>query len=143
MVWSGVLFVLGAITKHGRRKLRTALIEAARMAVRHHPSWQAQFERLASRMCAGRAIVAIARKLLVATQHVLTKQAADRHADPVRAARKLWNEAQRHGTDLRLGLPRLTFVRAYLDHLQVGQVFTLLEAGSTTYTLPPSHINSA
>jgi transposase len=140
---SGQTFQTGAITKQGRRELRTALIEAAWIAVRHHPYWQDQFERLASRKGAGKAIVAIARKLLVAIWHVLTKQVADCHADPVRVARKLWRWAQKHGTASRLGLPRLTFVRAYLDRLQLGQELTLLEAGSTTYTLPPSQMSSA
>jgi transposase len=140
---SGQTFQTGAITKQGRRELRTALIEAAWIAVRHHPNWQAQFERLAARKGAGKAIVAIARKLLVVIWHVLTKQVADCHADPVRIARKLWRWAQKHGTASHLGLPRLTFVRAYLDRLQLGQELTTLESGSTTYALPPSHINSA
>jgi transposase len=140
---SGQTFRTGAITKQGRRELRTALIEAAWIAVRHHPYWQAQFERLAERKGAGKAIVAIARRLLVAIWHVLTKQVADRHADPVRVARKLWRWAQKHGTASRLGLPRLTFVRTYLDRLQLGQELTMLEAGSTTYTLPPSQMSSA
>ena len=140
---SGQTFQTGAITKQGRRELRTALIEAAWIAVRHHPYWQAQFELLAARKGAGKAIVAIARKLLVVIWHVLTKQAADCHADPVRVARKLWRWAQKHGTASHVGLPRLTFVRAYLDRLQLGQELTTLESGSTTYTLPPSQINSA
>lgn len=67
---SGQTFQTGAITKQGRRELRAALIEAAWIAVRHHPYWQAQFERLAARKGAGKAIVAIARKLLVAIWHV-------------------------------------------------------------------------
>ena len=59
---SGQTYQTGAITKQGRRELRTALIESAWIAVRHHPYWQAQFERLAARKGAGKAIVAIARK---------------------------------------------------------------------------------
>lgn len=140
---SGQTFQTGAITKQGRRELRTALIESAWIAVRHHPYWQAQFERLAARKGAGKAIVAIARKLLVAIWHVLTKQVADCHADPVRVARKLWRWAQKHGTASRLGVPRLMFVRAYLDRLQLGQDLTTLEAGRTTYVLPPTQISSA
>ena len=140
---SGQTFQTGAITKQGRRELRTALIEAAWIAVRHHPYWQAQFERLAARKGAGKAIVAIARKLLVAVWHVLTKQVADCHADPVRVARKLWRWAQLHGTATGLGMSRLAFVRAYLDRLQLGQDLTTLEAGRTTYSLPPTQLSSA
>src|SRR5262245_56608095 len=102
------------------------------------PDFHAQFERLAACKGAGKAIVAIARKLLVAIWHVLTKQVADGHADPIRVARKLWHWAQKHRTASRLGMPRLAFVRTYLDRLQVGQDLTTLEAGRTTYMLPPT-----
>ena len=67
---SGQTYQTGAITKQGRRELRTALIEAAWMAVRHHSSWQAQYERLAARKGASQASVAIARKLLIAIWQV-------------------------------------------------------------------------
>lgn len=54
------------ITKEGRRELRAVVIEAAWVAVEHHPHWQAQCARLAQRMGKPKAIVAIARRLLVA-----------------------------------------------------------------------------
>jgi transposase len=56
----------GHITKEGRRDLRGVMVEAAWVAVEHHPHWQAQFERLTRRIGKQKAIVAIARKLLVA-----------------------------------------------------------------------------
>jgi len=55
----------GPLTKQGRRELRTVLVEAAWSAVEHHPHWHMEFERLVPALGKGKAIVAIARKLLV------------------------------------------------------------------------------
>src|SRR5258708_4720050 len=57
----------GRITKEGRSDLRGVMVEAAWVAVEHHPHWKAQFERLAARIGKQKAIVAVARKLLVAS----------------------------------------------------------------------------
>ena len=40
----------GHITKEGRRDLRGVMVEAAWVAVEHHPHWKAQFERLTKRI---------------------------------------------------------------------------------------------
>ncbi len=40
----------GHITKEGRRDLRGVMVEAAWVAVEHHPYWKAQFERLTRRI---------------------------------------------------------------------------------------------
>jgi transposase len=40
----------GRITKEGRSDLRGVMVEAAWVAVEHHPHWKAQFERLAKRI---------------------------------------------------------------------------------------------
>ena len=40
----------GHITKEGRSDLRGVMVEAAWVAVEHHPHWQAQFERLTARI---------------------------------------------------------------------------------------------
>jgi len=85
------------------------MIEAAWVAVRFHPFWQAKFERLADRIGKQKAIVAIARKLLVVVWHVLTAQVADRQADPQAVARSLMTWATRYGlaTSLAEGVPNL------------------------------------
>jgi transposase len=62
---SGQTYRTGQVTKQGRRELRGALVEAAWRAVQTHPHWHEQFERLAGRLGRQKAIVAIARKLLV------------------------------------------------------------------------------
>ena len=73
----------------GRRDIRGAMVETAHTAVRSHPHWQAELERLEPRLGKNKAIVAIARKLLVTVWHVLTEGCADRFADPEQVARKL------------------------------------------------------
>ena len=68
---SGQTYQTRRTTKQGRCELRTTMIEAAWVAVEHHPHWKAQFERLTHSIGKRKAIVAIARKLLVAVWHVL------------------------------------------------------------------------
>ena len=84
---SGQTHRTGGITKQGRKELRWVLIEAAWTAVRYDQHWQEQFEQLAYRIGREKAIVAIARKLLVIIWHVLTAKAADRKAQPQQVAR--------------------------------------------------------
>jgi len=71
------------------RDLRRVLIEAAWSAVNTHPYWKREFARLCRHKPQGVAIVAIARKLLVAIWHVLTERTADCHAEPAMVACKL------------------------------------------------------
>jgi transposase len=75
------------ITKQGRRDLRFVLVEAARTAVRTHAAWEREFERLAKRIGEAKAVVAIARKLLIVVWHVLMAKSADRRADAEQVAR--------------------------------------------------------
>ena len=119
----------GRITKEGRRDLRFILVEAARIAVLNHPYWKAQYGRLERRMGTNKAIVAIARKLLVVVWHVLTERAADRQAEPEMVAFKLmfWSweldDAQRGGLSTR------QFVRYHLLQLQLGADLTHVRRG--------------
>ena len=47
---SGDTHQSGHITKEGRRDVRCVMVEAAWVAVEHHPHWKAQFEHLTRRM---------------------------------------------------------------------------------------------
>ena len=98
---SGQTHRSGRITKAGRRDIRAAMVEAAHTASRTHPHWRAELARLEPRLGKNKAIVAIARKLLVAVWHVLTKGCADRFADPEQVARKLLQHAYRLGRNHR------------------------------------------
>lgn len=107
---SGNTYRTGNITKQGRRELRTALIEAAWMAVRYSPLWQARFDKLEKRIGKLKAITAIARKLLIVVWHVLTKQEADRNTTATATERTLMNWSTRHRLARQRGLKRTTFV---------------------------------
>jgi transposase len=62
---SGKHYYTGGITKRGRKDLRHAMVEIARAAVRTHPRWKAEYERLSHRIGKHKAVVAVARKMLV------------------------------------------------------------------------------
>jgi hypothetical protein len=130
---SGQTYHTGPITKQGRRELRTVLVETAWSAVTHQPFWKAEFERRVPSLGTGKAIVAIARKLLVVVGQVLTHQAADRHADRPMVTRKLQRWGAAHGLATSAGLSRGTFAQQVLDRLGLGGGDTLVaHAGAGT-----------
>lgn len=140
---SGQTHWSGRITKAGRKDLRWALVQAAHNAVKHHPHWKVVYQRLEQRIGRSKAMVAIARKLLVAVWHVLSKECADRWADPTNVARSFFGLAYDIGVrNLPDGLSALKFTRQQLDRLGIGQELTQLPWGSRTFTLPPSSLNS-
>jgi transposase len=116
---SGQTYHTGPITKQGRRELRTVLVEAAWSAVEHHPYWHAEFARLVPSLGKGKAIVAIARKLLVVVWHVLIHQAADRHADLPMVSRKLQRWGKQHSLAHQHGLSSGAFARQHLQRLRL------------------------
>ncbi len=134
---SGLSFHTGGITKQGRRELRAALVEAAWVAVQFDAHWREQFERLAGRIGRRKAIVAIARKLLVVIWHVLYHQRVDRQADPERVVRYFLAWGRQAKVFSRLGLKASEFARQQLDILGIGQELSLVTFGAT-YRLPPS-----
>jgi transposase len=127
---SGLTHRSGGITKSGRRDLRHVLVEAAWAAVEHHPYWKAEFTRSAYRMAENKAIVAIARRLLVAIWHVLTEQVADRHADEKMVATKLMRWSWELTDEQRGGLTSRQFIRLQLMRLQLGENLTHLRYGN-------------
>lgn len=140
---SGKLYQTGRITKAGRRDLRYTLVEAANKAVRSHPHWKAELARLEPRLGRSKAIVAIARKLLVAVWHVLTEETADRFADPVQVAKFLYAHVYDVGAaNLPDGERPLVFTRRQLDRLRLGREMTHLPWSGKQYQLPPSSLTS-
>lgn len=134
----------GRITKAGRRDLRAAMVEAAQAAANTQPHWQAELARLEPRLGRNKAIVAIARKLLVAVWHVLTEQVADRHADPQLVARKLMQQAYRLGRTRRTrGQATAAYVRCQLDRLGLGRDLKVIHWGKRRIPLPPSALSQA
>lgn len=139
---SGLTHRAGGINKAGRRDIRAVMVEAAHVAVRYHPHWHAEMERLEPRLGRNKAIVAIARKLLVAVWHILTKDCVDRYAEPERLARKFLQFAYRLGKDNRPpGQTTMAYVREQLDRLGVGMELTAIPWGrKKPVPLPPSKL---
>ncbi len=78
------------ITKKGRKELRWVMVEAAWRAVGMSPFWKAEYEKYLRRLRKpNQAIVVIARKLLVAIWHVLSKEETDEHASEEDLAYKM------------------------------------------------------
>jgi transposase len=127
---SGQTHKTGRITKTGRRELRWALVEAAWSAVRYFPYWKTVFDRLARRMPENKAIVAVARKLLVAIWYVLTHRTADRQADPVRVATKLMRWSWELTDEQRGSLTSRQFIRYHLRRLNLGQDLSHISYGN-------------
>ncbi len=118
---SGMSTRSGQITKAGRRDLRTVLIEAANVVANSHPHWKVEFARLEPRLGHNKAIVAIARKLLVAVWYILSQNKTDRFAQPQAIAQKLLGFAYRVGKENRpAGQSAAQFVRERLDTLHLG-----------------------
>jgi transposase len=137
---SGETRKTGGITKTGRKDLRAAMVTAAQAAVRCSMHWKAQYERLAARIGRPKAIVAIARKLLVAVWHILSAGCADRFADPVKVARAFFGYAFDIQAHLRQDERKLVWVRYHLDRLKLGRELTHLPWGSKNFRLPPSSL---
>lgn len=135
---SGQTYRTGGITKQGRRELRAAMVEAAWAAVEHSEHWKQQFDRLTARIGKRKAIVAIARKLLVVVWHVLTEHQVDRHGELEQVARKFMNWATQHRTATSQGLSRAAFVRQQLDRIGLGARLEAFDYGGQRYSLPPS-----
>ena len=119
------------ITKQGRRDLRFVLVEAARVAVQTHPYWKREFVRLATRIGEHKAVVAIARKLLIVVWHVLMARSADRRADAEQVAFKLMVWAWKLSDEQRGGLSSRQFIRAHLIRLGLGAELTQITRGGT------------
>jgi len=119
------------ITKQGRRELRYVLIEAARAAVQSHPYWKRAFAQLEKRIGEAKALVAIARKLLIVVWHVLMAKSADRRADAEQVAFKLMVWAWKLSDEQRGGLSSRQFIRAHLIRLGLGAELTHITRGGT------------
>jgi transposase len=109
------------ITKQGRRELRYVMIEAARAASQSHWYWKREFAQLERRIGEAKAIVAIARKLLIVVWHVLLAKSADRRADDEQVAFKLMVWSWKLTDQQRGGLTTRQFIRAHLIRLGLGK----------------------
>jgi len=137
---SGLTTRTGKITKAGRRDLRVALVEAAHVVANSHPHWKAELARLQPRLGYNKAIVAIARKLLITVWHVLARKVVDRFAESEKVSQKMLRFAYEVGKGNRPGHQTAAqFARERMDVLGIGQELTSIAWGSKKpIPLPPS-----
>ncbi|MCP4602423.1 MAG: IS110 family transposase [Proteobacteria bacterium] len=135
---SGKKYQEKSITKEGRRELRWALVEAAWGAMRSDPYWKAQYQRLSKVKHPSKAIVAIARRLLVSVWHILTKREAYHHFDEEGIAYKMLIWSQRMDEKALNGLTRQQFVKYCLLRIGVGQDLTRIVRNGLPRRIAPS-----
>lgn len=136
---SGMSYSTGRITKSGRRDLRHAMVDAANHAVLHHPHWKEQFAQLSLRLGRSKAVVAIARKLLVVVWQVLSRGVADSKANPVQVACSIFAFAHKvRVKNLPYRQSALIFTRTQLDRLKIGRDVHILPWGTKKFKLPES-----
>jgi len=137
---SGLTTRTGKITKAGRRDLRVALVEAAHIAAQHHPHWKAELARLEPRLGYNKAIVAVARKLLLTVWYVLQGK-TDKFAEPKAIAQKMLKFAYSVGKANRAGKSAAQFARERLDLLKMGEELSSVRWGAKKpIPLPPSKL---
>jgi hypothetical protein len=136
---SGLTSRSGGITKAGRRDLRAVLVEAAQIGVIHDPRWKAELARLEPRLGRNKAIVAIARKMLVIIWHILIKHEAEKHLDLERLARKYYEFAYIVGKANWGSCQTVAaFIRRKLDEARVGRDLNEFIYCRKRVVLPPS-----
>lgn len=127
------------ITKKGRRELRWAMVEAAWRAVRMSPFWKAEYEKHLHRMRKpNQAIVVIARKLLVAIWHVLSKEETDIHANEEELAYKMLLLSWSMSEEVRMGLTYKQFAKYALMKLGVETDITRFVRRNVPRRLAPT-----
>jgi hypothetical protein len=121
------------------------MVTAAGIAAETHPHWKAELARLEPRTGRNKAIVAIARKLLVVVWHVLTKKEADRHANEGQVASGFLYVAYGDvgARNLPEGMTAPEFVRRNLDAIGLGKALQRVRYGNHEYLLPQSTLPGA
>ena len=116
------------------------MVEAAQVVTNTHPHWKVELARLEPRLGRNKAIVAIARKLLISVWYILSQQATDRFAEPEVIAQKFLKFAYQVGKKNRsTGQSAAEFVRQRLDALHLGRKLSSISWGSKKpIPLPPS-----
>jgi len=126
------------ITKKGRKELRWAMVEAAWRAVGMSPFWKAQYEKYLRRLRKkNQAIVVIARKMLVAIWHVLSKEETDEHASEEDLAYKMLLLSWSLNENIRKGLSYKQFAKYALMKLGVEKDITRIVRKNVPRRLAP------
>ena len=107
------------------------------MAVRWSEHWRGLFQALTKRLGKQKAITAIARKLLVAIWHVLSKRELDHYAQPVVIARSIMTWSSTHHLTEVTRQSRLEFVSQRLALLGILHDVTSFNANGRVHHLGP------
>lgn len=137
---SGESRTTGHITKHGRRDLRRVMVNAANHAVIDHPYWKQELARLEPRLGRSRTVVRIARLLLIAVWHILSKDQADKYNDARSVACSLFLHAYRVKVKNLGGMSAKQWTRHELDRLGIGRELSEIPWGTKRVKLPPSSL---
>jgi transposase len=86
----------GRITKRGSPRVRAVMVQAAQVAVRHDERMRARYHRVRTRRGAAKAVVAVARELVVAMYHML------KNREPYRTRRQKTVEAKLKSLERRV-----------------------------------------
>ena len=127
-----------SITKTGRKELRWAMVEVAWGAVRSDPFWKGQYNRLAKIKHPNKAIVAIARRLLVSVWYILTNCEPYHHFDDETIAYKMISWSQRMDENTLKGMTRQQFAKYGLLRLGIGQNITRIVRNGIPRRLAPA-----
>jgi hypothetical protein len=132
---------LGPTSCNGRGDIRHTMVDVATHAVDCHPHWKRVYKHLQHKGN-GKALVAVARQMLMVVWHLLTKAEADRNADPVQVANGYVTFFRDVGRENIPGQPPVAqFVREQLDDLGIGVAVKALTRNKETgkrMILPPS-----
>ncbi len=135
---SGKKYQEKSITKEGRKELRWAMVEVAWGAVRSDPYWKAQYQRLTKVKHPNKAIVAIARRLLVTVWYVLTKREPYHHFDAETIAYKMITWSQRMDEKALKGMTRQQFAKYVLLRLGIGHDITRIVRNGVPRRVAPT-----
>jgi len=130
-----------SITKAGRKELRWALVEASWGAVRSDPYWKTQYEHLKKTKHPNKAIVAVARKLLVSVWHILSHREPYCHFDDDTIAYKMLIWSQRMDEKALNGMTRQQFAKYGLLRLGVGEdIIRIVKSGLPRRLAPAEEV---
>jgi len=125
------------ITKYGRKELRWALVEASWQAVRSNPRLKAEYDELCKRKHKNKAIVAIARKLLVSLWYMLQRKEASRHQSEEDLAYKMLTWAWHMDKTALNGMTNQQFAKYELLQLKKGENLTRIVKGGLPRRIAP------
>lgn len=128
----------GKISKAGRGDLRSAMVDVATHAAKHHHYWKREFARMEGKK-PGVIYCAIARRLLIVVWHLLTDMARDKHGDGQQIANRYYRlYFEMKGSKNVPGGSALHYVRQRLDVLGIEGVNHIDANKTKKLRIPPS-----